>query len=150
MIVLRPAVNERKVVDNAQVTVEHGIVGSGWEKQEARGLIDQVCVMSTAAIRAIAGEDKTKWPAAGDQLFINFDLSKKNLPEGTKLRIGDFEGVVTRKPHYGCRKFEARYGADAFKAVSSRTAWDRRIRGVYFEVTKPGSVKVGDQVAILS
>lgn len=150
MIVLRPAVNERKVVNSAAVTVEEGVIGSGWKKIEERGLIDQVCVMSSAAIRAIAGDDMSKWPDAGDQLFIDMDLSKDNLPVGTMLRIGEFECKVSPKPHTGCSKFRARYGDGALKAVSTLTSKKRRLRGIYFEVTKPGRVKVGDSVEIIA
>eukprot|EP00171_Calliarthron_tuberculosum_P006216 IDg6216t1 len=77
------------------------------------------------------------------------DLSKDNLPVDTKLRVGEFECTVTPKPHTGCAKFKARYGDSALKAVSTLTSKKRRIRGVYFEVTKPGLVKVGDRVEIL-
>ena len=149
MIVLRPDINERTVVNTALVTREHGVHGSGWVLRPERGLVDQVCVMSSAAIRAIAGPDMSKWPPAGDQLFIDLDLSKENLPLGTRVRIGSFEGEVTKKPHNGCCKFEKRYGVDALKAVMTPLSKQRRLRGIYFQVVKDGAVNVGDKVEVL-
>ncbi len=149
MVVLRPDINEREVVPRAAVTRAGGVHGSGWVLRPERGLVDQVCVMSSAAIRAIAGADKANWAPAGDQLFLDLDLSKDNLPLGTRVRIGTFEGVVTKKPHNGCCKFEARYGIDALKAVSTPLSKQRRIRGIYFEVVKDGVVNVGDKVVVL-
>ncbi len=146
LIVLRPDVNLRKVVPEAVVDVEHGIHGSGWVKREERGLVDQICVMSSRVIREIAGDDRKNWPPAGDNLFVDMDLSKKNLPVGTRVRIGNVEAVVTTKPHNGCVKFSKRYGMDALKLVNSPVAKQRRLRGIYFSVVKPGVVKEGDEI----
>jgi len=150
MIVLRPEINERTVVKEAVVSREGGLSGSGWVHSEEKGYTDQICVMSTNAIRAIAGIDEKDWPPAGDNLFVDLDLSKENLPIGTRVRIGGFEGEVTKKPHNGCAKFSKRYGIDALKAVSMPLSKQRRLRGIYFEVVKEGIVKEGDEVVVLS
>lgn len=116
-----------------------------------RGTIDQICVMSVAAIRAIAGDDTDKWPAAGDQLFIDFELGKDNLKVGDRLRVGEGGVVleVTHKPHNGCSKFAMRYGNDALKIVSVPLGKQRRLRGIYFQVVQEGVVKTGDRIVKL-
>ena len=146
LIVLRPEVNARNIVSQVYVEKERGMVGSGWELQPDRGYVDQICVMSSAAIRAIAGEEKEKWAPAGDQLFIDMNLSKSNLEKGQRVRIGEVLLEVTPKPHNGCLKFKARYGNDALRLVNALEAKERRIRGIYFSVIEPGMIKVGDRV----
>lgn len=150
LIVLRPDINQREVVPEAVTDIEHGVHGSGWTLRPERGPADQVCVMSTAAIRAIAGDDKEKWPQAGDQLFIDMDMSHENLPEGTKVRIGDVEAYVTKKAHNGCSKFSKRYGPDALRLVNSPGGRQHRLRGLYFAVTSPGVIKEGDEIVKVS
>ena len=43
--------------------------------------------MSARAI-ALVSQDKARWPLAGDQLFVDLDLSVDNVPPGTQLAIG--------------------------------------------------------------
>ena len=58
-----------------------------------------------ARVTALVAEDPERWPLAGDQLYVDFDLSKENLPAGTRLEIGDAVVEVTAMPHLGCQKF---------------------------------------------
>lgn len=69
LIVLRPMVGRRYIISSAYVSEKHGIHGSNWTYTDAKGHTDQVCVMSTAAIKAIATDDPETWAPAGDQLF---------------------------------------------------------------------------------
>lgn len=146
LIVLRPKENAREVVEEVAVDVENGMHGSGWVKNEQRGLIDQICVMSSAAIRAIAGEDKQKWGAAGDQLFIDMNLCKENLKTAQRVRIGEVLMEVTPKAHNGCAKFSARYGIDALKVVNCPDGKASRLRGIYFSVIEAGIIRNGDLI----
>jgi hypothetical protein len=57
--------------------------------------------------------------SCGDQLFIDMDLSKENLPAGTKLSLGTAVIEATASPHTGCKKFVARFGLDAMIFVNS-------------------------------
>jgi hypothetical protein len=77
LIVLRPATNERRVVAEAPASAAQGVAGSGWTETPVKRRTDQVCVMSTAAIRAIASDDPQYWPPAGDQLFR---MSSSSVP----------------------------------------------------------------------
>lgn len=151
LIVKRPATNARQVVESATVSKDGGMSGSHWKYCEKTGVTDQICVMSCEAIRAIAnGDDPDAWALAGDQLFMDFDLTKNNLKVHDKVVVGDYDtGVVlqvTTKPHYGCAKFAKRYGADALKVVNCPEGKRRRLRGIYFHVIRGGVISTGDPI----
>lgn len=152
LIVQRPDVNERVIVKSAFLSIQDGMEGSGWVKREDRGFIDQICVMGTKAIRVITGcEDKEKWAHAGDQMFFEWDLEKQFLKADDKIQVGkDVILQVTSKPHNGCGKFAARYGADALKVVNEKEGRERRLRGIYFKVVKEGVVNEGDEIVKLT
>src|SRR4051794_4727020 len=119
LIVRRPAVEEREVVDEAELRVEAGLVGDNWSsKGRNPNLRAQVTVMSARSAALIAG-DPERWPPAGDQLYVDLDLSAANLPPGTRLEIGSAILAVSDLPHLGCNKFTARFGADARELVNS-------------------------------
>lgn len=147
-IVLRPSVNSRKLVPSATLDVDAGVVGSGWSWTPEKLRTDQVCVMGTAVIRAVAAsDDAALWAPAGDQFFFDFALDAQNLATGDCVAVGDEVVLaVTRKPHNGCRKFVARYGVDALKVMNGPEGKRRRLRGIYFCVVKGGVVKVGDVI----
>ena len=112
LVVCRPAVGERRVLDAAELEPGRGLVGDNYvERGNPRspdGLADPLAelnVMSSRALRAVAGADRDRWQLAGDQLIVDFDLSVDNLPPGTRLRVGTAVIEVTAKPHTGCAKF---------------------------------------------
>jgi MOSC domain-containing protein YiiM len=107
----------------------------------------QVTVMSARAAAVItAGEDHERWAEAGDQLYVDLDISQANLPPGTRLQIGEAVLEVSEDPHLGCGKFSRRFGVDAMKFVNSRTGRELRLRGVNTWVVKPGAISRGDAV----
>ena len=61
------------------------------------------------------GARRDRWPLAGDQLYVDLDLSHENLPVGTRLAIGTAELEVTAAPHTGCKKFASRFGLEALR-----------------------------------
>ncbi len=87
-----------------------------------------------------------RWPLAGDQLYVDFDLSEDNLPAGTRLAVGEALIEVTAIPHTGCAKFIDRYGLAAQRWVNSQTGRRLRLRGINTRVVKPGTIRVGDRV----
>ena len=87
---------------------------------------------------------------AGDQLFIDLDLSGDNLPPGTQLTIGAALIEVTAVPHTGCKKFVERFGLDAMKFVNSTVGIELNLRGINAKVIKPGVIRVGDSVKKMS
>jgi hypothetical protein len=155
LVVCRPSVGERRVLDTAELEPGRGLVGDNYvERGSTRtpdGLADPLAelnVMSSRALRAVAGADRERWQLAGDQLIVDFDLSADNLPAGTRLRVGTAVIEVTTKPHTGCAKFSARFGTDAARWVNSRK--DLRLRGICAIVVAPGTVSPGDAIVKLS
>jgi MOSC domain-containing protein YiiM len=102
-------------------------------------------VMNARAI-ALLAQDRARWSLAGDQLYVDLDLSAENLPPGTRLAIGSSVIEVTAQPHTGCSKFAARFGADAMAFVNSPVGKRLQLRGVNAKVVQPGVVRVGDTV----
>lgn len=149
-IVVRPEINERRPVNSVELSAEDGVKGDHWAKGCWKSLSDgspdpdvQICIMSARVIRLLAG-DKANWPPAGDQLFIDLDLSRDNLVPGQRLKLGGATLEITEVPHNGCQKFIERYGLEATQFVNSKFGKEHRFRGVYAKVVETGSVSVGD------
>ena len=86
-------------------------------------------------------------PLAGDQLYLDLDVSVANLPAGSRLAIGDQAVIeVSATPHTGCSKFQARFGNDALRFVNSPVGRALRLRGLNARVVTPGTVRRGDTV----
>ncbi|MEL7172147.1 MAG: MOSC domain-containing protein [Pseudomonadota bacterium] len=152
MVISRPGHGERTLLKNARLTAAGGVDGDHWAKGCWRTLEDgsphpdvQICLMMSRVIRAIAGEPAF-WPPAGDNLFIDMDLTPANTPPGTRLALGSVEMVVTEEPHNGCQNFIDRYGRDACVFVNTGPGKEHRLRGIYCRVTKDGEINVGDTV----
>jgi hypothetical protein len=152
LLVLRTAVDERVVVTEATLDRIEGVTGDNWlARGNARtsdgsaDLAAQVTVMNIRVAELVAGQ-RERVPLAGDQVYVDFDVSIENLPPGSLLVIGDAELRVSEKPHTGCQKFVERYGAEAMRFVNSPIGRQLRLRGVNTRVVTPGVVRVGDQV----
>ncbi len=149
LIVRRPAHDEREIVDEARLDPDLGLVGDLWAAQDLRStpifLAAQLTLISTRVLAAIE-PDRARWPLAGDQLYVDFDLSVDNLPAGTRLAIGSAIIEVSDTPHTGCARFSARFGGDAVRWVNSPTGREYRMRGLNARILKAGTVRVGDRV----
>lgn len=150
MIVRRPQVDAREVVDEAHFDVKDGLVGDSWMYRGSSKTVDggphpemQITIMNSRVVDLVA-QAKERWPLAGDQLFIEMDLGKANLPAGARLSIGSAIIEVTEPPHLGCQKFVARFGADAMKFVNSPVGRELCMRGVHAKVVQNGIVRTGD------
>ena len=157
MIVCRPAVGEREVLPEAELSVELGLVGDNWaarwsgrEAQRQRHLDMQINLMNSRVIDSLTAGDMTRWPLAGDQLFVDFDLSEDNLPAGTKIRVGEAVLEVTSEPHLGCSKFKQRFGRDAVLFVNSDLGKQLKLRGINARVITPGVVTNGGVISKLA
>ncbi|HZD22339.1 MAG TPA: MOSC domain-containing protein [Acidimicrobiia bacterium] len=152
MIVRRPDVDEREVVDSAELTSEQGLVGDRWTMRvdKAGNPVQgtQLTLMNARVADAIA-VTKDRWPLAGDQLYVDMDLSHENLPAGTRLKVGTATLEVSEFPHTGCSKFSGRFGAEALRFANVGRGRENRFRGMYAFVVKDGEVKVGDKVTKL-
>jgi hypothetical protein len=152
MIVRRPAVDERQVLDEARLDTDEGLVGDDWRARGSGSTPDgsadpqaQLTLVNARAATVIMGEDEG-WSLAGDQLFVDFDLSETNLPPGARLSIGEAEVEMSAKPHTGCAKYAARFGADALRFVSTPEGRALRLRGANARVIRGGTIRRGDSV----
>ena len=149
LIVRRPAEDEREVLEEGVLDLSEGLVGDTWQARGSSRTPDgsahpdmQLNVMSARVIALVAPE-RGRWPLAGDQLYLDMDLSAENLPPGTRLRLGTAVIEITEQPHTGCQKFAARFGLDALKFVNSPEGRRLRMRGLNARVVEPGRVRVG-------
>jgi hypothetical protein len=151
LIVRRPALEEREHLPQAELDLVEGLVGDSWKIRGSSNTPDgsahpdtQLNIMNARAIALIAG-DRERWQLAGDQLYLDMDLSIDNLPPGTRLALGSAVIEVTAEPHNGCKKFMARFGRDAVKFVNSPVGKQLHLRGVNAKVIRPGIIRVGDR-----
>jgi hypothetical protein len=147
MIVRRPRAGEREVLDSATLDVEHGLRGDRWALGKRR-LTNQLTLINTRFVTLLA-QSPDRWPLAGDQLYVDFDLSVAHVPPGSRLRVGAAEIEVSPEPHLGCRLFRERYGEDALEFVNSELGRALQLRGINAWVVKGGQVRVGDDVCAL-
>ena len=153
MIVRRPQTDVREVVEEGQLDLLEGLVGDDWRTRGSSRTPDgsahpdmQLTLMNSRVI-ALLARDKGRWQLAGDQLFVDLDLSAENLPPGTRLAVGSAVIEVTAQPHTGCDKFAARFGRDAHKFVNSPQGKQLHLRGINTRVVQPGVIRVGDVVS---
>ena len=150
LIVRRPAVDEREVVEEAELDLEDGLVGDSWRSRGRSGgrpsnTKAQITVMNARAT-ALVARDRERWPLAGDQLYVDFDLSGEHLPPGTRVVVGTAVLEVTDDPHTGCKKFRERFGLEALAFVNSPDGRALNLRGINTRVVEPGTVRVGDAI----
>ncbi len=150
LIVRRPEVDERESVDDGYLDTEQGLVGDNWlsrgNSHTPDGASDpemQLNIMN-ARVVALVADDPARRELAGDQLYLDMDLSYENLPPGTRLAIGDAIIEVTEPPHTGCKKFAARFGRDAMVFVNSGMGKKRNFRGINAKVIQSGAIRTGD------
>jgi len=149
LIVRRPAENEREVLDEGELDLEVGLVGDRWHLGSSPTNDSQLTLMN-ARVAQLVARSRERWALAGDQLYVDLDLSVENLPAGTRLAIGEAVIELTEIPHTGCAKFSARFGTDALKFVNKSPGRELRLRGANARVVTPGTVRVGDPITRLT
>lgn len=153
LIVRRPKVDVREVLEEGELNVSEGLVGDNWSVRGSSRTDDgsahpdmQLNLMNVRVVDLVAQEPE-RWPLAGDQLFVDLDLSGENLPPGTQLAVGAAVIEITEIPHRGCNKFLSRFGKDALRFVNSAVGQELNLRGVNAKVVQPGTIRTGDAVA---
>ena len=152
LIVRRPQVDAREILEEGELNRAEGLAGDTWGTRGSSRTADgsphpdmQLNIMNARAI-ALVARDRGRWPLAGDQLYIDMDLSEENLPAGSRLALGSAVIEVTAQPHTGCKKFVSRFGPDALKFVNSPVGRELHLRGINAKVVRPGVIRVGDAV----
>ena len=156
LVVARPAVGERKILEKGELDNEIGLFGDTWIDRRSRHTPDgspnpvmQLTLMN-ARVAALLAQTKDRWPLAGDQLYVDLELVYHNLPPGTQLEVGTAVVEITDEPHTGCAKFADRFGMDAVRFVNSPVGREHNLRGVNARVVAAGVVRPGDAVRKVS
>jgi hypothetical protein len=152
LVVRRPALLQREVLEVGVLSSTEGLVGDTWSQRPSKRTPDgrphpdmQLNIMGIRVARLLA-VTPDRIPLAGDQLYVDLDLSVDALPAGTRLAIGSAVIEVTDQPHTGCAKFTDRFGLDALRFVNSPVGKELRLRGANARVVVDGEVRPGDHV----
>jgi MOSC domain-containing protein YiiM len=153
LIVRRPAVGERDRPAEAVLNPAAGLDGDNWLARGSAATPDgsadpdrQITVMNARVAELVAGGAE-RMPLAGDQLYVDLDLSLDNLPAGSMLAVGQALLRVSEAPHLGCAKFVERFGPEPMRFVNSRLGRQLRLRGMNTRIVVPGTVRLGDVAA---
>ncbi len=156
LIVRRPEVDGRESMSSGHLDVDQGLVGDNWLARGSRHTPDgsadpemQLNIMNSR-VAALVAQDPDRRELAGDQLYLDMELSHANLPPGTRLSIGDAIVEVTEPPHTGCKKFAQRFGVDAMVFVNSGRGKKLNFRGINAKIIQSGDIRVGDVARKLS
>lgn len=153
LILRRPDLGEREILQEAELDLEQGLVGDNWLTRGSSRTEDgkantgaQIAIMNSRVIQAIS-QDKLRWALAGDQLFLDFDISTDNLNAGDRIAIGTAILEVSDVPHTGCGKFNERFGSAATRLVNSKESREgKHYRGINTRVVQAGTIHQGDTV----
>ncbi len=152
MIVSRPEIEAREILKIAKLDLEFGLVGDNWNARgssstpnNSSDIEAQITIMNSRVI-SLMTTSSNQWQIAGDQLYIDMDLSRNNLIPGNQIKIGTAVLEVSKKPHTGCKKFSNRFGLDALKFASSPLGRELALRGINTRIVQSGIVQTGDVV----
>ena len=152
MIVSRPEEDAREIMELADLDVVVGLVGDTWQDRpsarsgDGKAHPDMQITLMNSRVADLVAQSKERWPLSGDQLFADLDLSKTNVPSGTRISVGKAVLEATDQPHTGCKKFASRFGVDALKFISSPATEVLQLRGINLKVVEGGEIKPGDIV----
>jgi hypothetical protein len=149
LIVRRPEVDQREVLDEAELDLTLGLIGDNWKVRGSKKTPDgsahpemQINIMNSR-VTALVAQERERWPLAGDQFYIDMDLSRENLPAGSRIAVGSAVLEVSPLPHTGCKKFVSRFGVEAMEFVNSELGKALCLRGINAKIIQGGTVKVG-------
>jgi hypothetical protein len=148
LVVRTPVTDQREILTEGELDPELGLIGDDWWGPAADPG-RQVTIMNSRAVALVAGTPD-RWALAGDQIYVDFDLSVENLPAGARFSLGSAVLQATGVPHRGCKKFMARFGLDALRLVNSDEGYALNLRGINARVLDPGVVRPGDPIRKLA
>jgi hypothetical protein len=150
LIVRRPQTEAREVLEQGELTLADGLAGDNWKTRgstrtpDGSAHPDMQLNIINARLIALLAQSAERWQLAGDQLVLDLDLSRANLPPGARLALGSAIIEITAQPHTGCHKFASRFGVEALKFVNSPLGRELCLRGVNARVVQEGVIRVGD------
>ena len=156
MIVRRPDIDQRELLEQGSLDVAEGLVGDNWRVRgssmtaDGSAHPDMQLTLMNSRVTALVATSQDRWPLAGDQFYVDLDLSDENLPPGTRLELGTAIVEISNLPHLGCKKFVARFGLEAMKFVNSKRGKQLNLRGVNARVVQSGVVRIDDTVRKVS
>ena len=147
LVVCRPAKGQRRILEEGVLDLAVGLVGDSWSTRTHKPPHPekQVTLMSSRMV-ALLSSDPAQQALAGDQLYVDLDLSVENLPAGTCLEVGSAVVEITAPAHTGCPIFVRHFGEEAMRFVNGRAGRALRLRGANARVVTPGTVRTGDTV----
>jgi MOSC domain-containing protein len=148
LLMTRDAGGQRMPLSETRLDPEAGVPGDAWGRAKDRRADMQIAVMEAGVAKLIANGQPLE--LFGDCLMLDLDLSRQNLPPGSRVRVGQALLEVTPMPHNGCSKFQARFGKDALRFVVMKELRHNNLRGTYMQVLEAGSVRLGDPVEVVS
>jgi MOSC domain-containing protein YiiM len=146
LVVARPEVGVRDVLEEGTLDLEKGLVGDNWGVRHETAEYDRQLNVINARLSRLVAIEPERRPLAGDQLHVDLDLSIGNLPPGTRLALGSAVIEVSETPHTGCSKFVERFGREAMRFVNSPLGRELRLRGMCARVVVAGTVRPGDPI----
>jgi hypothetical protein len=149
LLVRRPDEGQREIIDEGELDTELGLRGDDWINRPGLGSdkpspYAQVTVMNARYTELIAGPSAEDWAQAGDQIYVELDISADNLPAGTRISLGEAVLEISAEPHTGCAQFSARFGSEALRAANTERGRRLRLRGANTVVVQAGMVRTGD------
>jgi MOSC domain-containing protein YiiM/predicted GNAT family N-acyltransferase len=138
----------RETPDRITLAPDSGLPGDAWGRKPDRKPEAQISIMQRDVADLIANGQPIG--LFGDNLILELDLSARNLPPGSRVRIGGAILEVTPLAHNGCKKFRTRFGDDALRFVSNPVLRPRNLRGIFMRVVQGGEVGPGDLVEVIS
>ena len=146
----RPEPGRRRILETGTLDTGLGLVGDSWVTRTSKPPHPgkQVTLMNARMV-ALLSPDPARQALAGDQLYVDLDLSVENLPAGSQVAIGDAVVEITEPAHTGCAKFVRHFGEEAMRFVNGRTGRALRLRGANARVVTSGAVRVGDRATTL-
>lgn len=146
VIVARGDDGRRETPQRTTLSPEEGVPGDAW-RRDGGDPDQQLTLMRIDVAELVANGQPVS--LAGDNLFVDLDLSAENLPAGSRLRVGRALLEVTPEPHDGCLKFRQRFGKDALRLTAHPRFRPLRLRGIHARVVEAGEVAVGDAVRVI-
>jgi hypothetical protein len=136
-----------RILHRHAILTSGGMPGDRWSSSSKYGPEFQLATTRTDFARVVANGQPLE--LHGDNLFLTLDLSTRNLPTGSLLRVGEALLRVTPQAHNGCKKWVQRFGLACMKFNLEPEYQEHHLRGIYLQVVEPGRVALDDRVVVL-